>query len=101
MTGATGDEVVGTLDALLASTPPPPGGDPDELLVAYELVATAREPLVARLEALAPVAAADPRIDDLRRSLVARDQEWIDAFVRAQRLVDERIGRLRRARRPT
>lgn len=79
------------LTRLLAATPSPPETlEIDELLVAFEAIAGARQELLAQLPGtLAPT----PEERALAREISARQDEWRDALATARaRLCEQRLG---------
>ena len=91
--------VLAKLDAMIAATPlPPAADDPDAVLDAFAVVARDRAALIDELAALAGPVSREPAVVERHALLSARDQTWMGALQRAQILVGERIGAVRRAR---
>jgi hypothetical protein len=85
------------LEALLAVTPPPPDGEPDEVLVAFDEMTRARTaPLLALAEARGAVAPDETAVVD---ELARRHNAWADALERARRTTGDRLVAVRRMRR--
>lgn len=93
-----GGEVLAVLTALVEATAPPPEGEPDALLAAFDVMVATRAELLARLEvAVLPLLppGGQPLVDELHR----RDQAWLSALARAQDVVGDRLRAVRRAQR--
>lgn len=89
--------LVDALIALVEATPPPPEGEPDALLAAFDAVVAVRAEILARLTpAAAPIGM---EAEALRVELARRDQAWLDALGRAQGVVGDRLRAVRRAQR--
>ena len=92
------DGILGALVALVEATPPPPEGEPDDLLAAFDVMVAARAALLGRLGGVeVPGLTADGRalVDELGR----RDRAWLSALARAQDVVGDRLRAVRRAQR--
>jgi len=94
------DSVRDLLARLVDATPgPPDGGDPEQLLAAFDAMLATRAALLHALDAATPLpAAAIERelVDELAR----RDHAWLAALGLARHVVADRLVAVRRARRP-
>lgn len=90
--------VVAALTALVEATPPPPAGEPDGLLAAFDAMVATRAEILASLHGLA-VAGLAPGGQALLDELARRDEAWLSALGRAQHVVGDRLRAVRRAQR--
>lgn len=92
------DGVASVLEALVAATPPPPDGEPDDLLAAFDVMVAMRAELLGRLSVAGPdLAGLPPGGQALVAELRRRDDAWLSALTRAQGLVGDRLRAVRRA----
>lgn len=94
------DGVAAMLVALVQATPPPPEGEPDALLEAFDVMVAMRADILARMASATSAVAATGMaaggqvlVDELRR----RDEAWLQALGRAQNVVGDRLRAVRRA----
>ncbi len=79
---------------------PPDGGDPEQVLAAFDAMIATRATLLHALEATTPVAPSlvgRELVDELAR----RDQAWLAALGLARHAVADRLVAVRRAQRRT
>jgi hypothetical protein len=92
------DGVTAALMALVEATPPPPDGEPDAILAAFDVMVAMRADILARLgAAAAAVARVDAGGQVLVDELHRRDEAWLSALSRAQGVVGDRLRAVRRA----
>jgi hypothetical protein len=91
-------DVTAALRALVEATPPPPDGEPDGILAAFDVMIAARAEILARLAGAAVPGlevGGQALVDELHR----RDQAWLAALARTQGVVGDQLRAVRAAQR--